>query len=541
MRSCSRPLGGLGLAVIILIFAAAPASATTYSRSFSFGANLGTLTYSANSVARTCTSEYGPVSYTLWTYYNFIYVSSLGSQVIGGQTWYDFGIGGRLVGSGNCPSDPRGPSVPYGGSGYNITISILTGSPGYIGANIIVPGYVNPKYVVLGVIYAPPQTQSSEMYGSSSLESTTQSLSSSFLSSYTNTVTDEVNTPMLPYKDAGIDVSATASDSVTQSTESMTTSSISVTKGSGVSDGLNGPACDYVGVDHDYDQIKIMLNPVALFTLKNNNVIEWDGYGYSSLDTIANGGDLTVPASDIVYVQVGCLNGDFSATFCNNQYGKAFARSWAAVEVWPSGQGPALTGPGTTAGTDLNEIAQADPYWNCTYQSGESSSACALNSTRYTRVEFNGSPLPAFPYAQAAPGGEPTSQTYNEYITTATTSGQDDKTSYSETYGLEASFGESLFGFGYKKTESRSQTLTTTNEWNNQFMSSDTTSASVTIFEAPCKVVGVNCSPAYPPGHAYHPVTCSVLSSPGAYGQGTSFLLYQDNLYGTFLMLPETY
>lgn len=196
--------------------------------------------------------------------------------------------------------------------GTQLPRRLATGETGGDFADIQVPGYTNPKYVVLGVIYAPPQPSSSESYASASLESTTHTLSSSYLSSYTYKVTTSLSLDIAPYKNSALDLSASQSDETTQSTESTTTGSITVTKGSTVIDTWNGPNCPYVGVDHDYDVIKLWLNPVRLFTLKNNGVVEWDGYGYSSLDTIANGGDLRVPNMDIQWVYVGCLNGDFN-------------------------------------------------------------------------------------------------------------------------------------------------------------------------------------------------------------------------------------
>lgn len=238
---------------------------------------------------------------------------------------------------------------------------------------------------------------------------------------------------------------------------------------------------------------------------------------------------------------MGTLINNLSPSYCTNQYGTPFARSWAAGMSYPGSQGPGLTGPGTQSGTDLNAIAQMDPFWDCTYQSGETSAACNYDSNRYTQVEYNGEPVAAFSYNQAAPGGQPSHQGYMQYITTADTEGQSATNTYSETFGFEASWKNTIFGFGYGSTTSQSQTETTTNEWNNQFMSSTTASATDTIYEAPCNVVNGNCSPNYPPGQAYQPVTCSGLSLPIAYGQGTSFLLYQDNLFGTFMMLPESY
>jgi hypothetical protein len=42
----------------------------------------------------------------------------------------------------------------------------------------------------------------------------------------------------------------------------------------------------------------------------------------------------------------------------------------------------------------------------------------------------------------------------------------------------------------------------------------------------------------YPPLNAYNPITCAALSLATAFGQGDSMYLYQDNLFGTFLIEP---
>lgn len=498
---------------------------------FSFGSNLGTLTYTATSYAYSCSSQYGIVHYTEWVYGGFIYDNPAASidQVISGETYYDYGIGGRYVGSGDCPAYPRGDRVIYqnttNGSGY--TISIPPGCCGTLTASIAVPGYVNPKYVVLGVTYAPPGPQSNVNYANTALFSNTSSVSSSFTTSYTQTVSI-TNSFMKAWKNGGVDASTTVSNGYTQETGTSSSSSITVSKQSGTSLQVPGPTCPYTGVDHDYDIIWVWLNPVHLFTLTNNGFVQWNGYGVSSEDPVT---------WDVEPVYAGCLNGDPELTsYCNNQFGAAFQRTWAtnAGQSFPSGQGPGLTA------TDLQNILATDPYGGCKYNSAIGASVCpSPDPTRFTQTTTNfGNQLN---YQQPAPGANPFTKSYTAQYSNTSTQGQGASYTGSQTFGWESTFGASLFGFGFKQTLTTSQTLKWTNQWNNQFTSTTTSTSAVNVTGPACTVIGGICDPTYPPTNAFDPVACSALSSPQAYGQADLFNIYQDNLFGSFLLVPVSY
>jgi hypothetical protein len=477
------------------------------SGSISFGANLGALNYTVTTTARSCVSAYGPVNYTVYTYNNFDYVSSNMSQPISGSTYFDYGIGGRYVGSGNCPQYPLGPSLTYSGSGYTITINPphipLYSNP--FNASIVVPGYINPKYVVLGVTYAPPGPQSFVNYASSSLVSNTSSASNIFASGYTYSVTLTTSVGISGYLNGS--AKSTASQSFTQ--QSTTSSSITVEKTTGVSLQVPGPANAYVGVDHDYDVIWVWLNPVALFTLSNGGKVVWTGYGYSVLDQ---------NAMDVIGVYAGCLNGNLLQSSCNNLYQTPFARTWAASELWPSGQGPGLTT------TDLQNILAPDPCGSCSSTSGIGSSACPSSDvTRFT-LSLNQN----IQYQQPPPGGQPFTVGYTESYANTSTHGTGAKYTSSQTFGYEATFSGHIFKTGFDLSISKEQTLSWENEWNKQFTSGTMSTAQASITGPTCNVVNSACSPAYPP------------SSP-TYGQAIGFDVYQDNLFGTFLFVLTSY
>lgn len=530
-----------------ILFLVLPASATTYSRSYSYGSNLGSLSYTATSTSLSCDSAYGVVDYTRWVYSGFTYADSQAAinQSISGSTWYDLGIGGRYVGSGDCPdaSSSRGPTITYSGSGYTITID--AGTSGYAGTNIVVPGYVDPKYIVVGITYAPPGNGSNVNYTSSSLVSTTNSINSSFTSGYTESVSD-TSSYILGWKYGGLDTSTTASDKYSQSVQTSSSSSVTVSRETSTGLTVPGPQCPYTGVDHDYDIIWVWLNPVALFTLTNGGSVTWNGYGFSSLDQ---------PEMDVIGIVVGCLNGDLN---CNSQlWGSStqpgpLVRAWASGESWPSG-GTIPSGCPDKSGTttswcgpyslntaDLTAIKDRDPYWNCTYKSGIGSTACPdPDSTRYT---ITGSE--DLLYEQAVPGQTPPTKTFTQKYSNTSTQGQSAEYTSTHTLGMETVFKGHLFGYAFTDTLSQSNTMTSVNGWNDEITSSTTSDSVASITWAPCAVSGTSCSPAYPPGNAYNApqgASCTALSNPQAYGQAYEFDVYEDNLFGTFLLVPAAY
>jgi hypothetical protein len=181
-----------------------------------------------------------------------------------------------------------------------------------------------------------------------------------------------------------------------------------------------------------------------------------------------------------------------------------------------------------------------DQYWDCTYESpwtNAETSPCAKppNATYFTESAGDQS----FPYTQPEVGASPNFQAYTLSYTTTDTQGADAVYTTSQTFGLETKFSGSLFGFGFSDTLSLSQTITHSYETSSQFTSSNTTTATATIWQPPCNVVDGACSPVYPPSNAYNPISCTAISSLNqAFGQGYTMYIYQDNLFGTFLMEP---
>jgi len=323
-----------------------------------------------------------------------------------------------------------------------------------------------------------------------------------------------------PFKLGSIDVSVKATTAFKESTSTVDSTAVTLQKSTSTSFIVPGPVCSYCGVDHDYDQIGVLLNPVMLYTLTNNGVIQPNGYGFSTLDQ---------PGMDIYYVYAGELNGDLPVRASTNA---AFARSWANVEKWSTTTGT----PWSLTAADKQNILKLDPYWNCTYKSlVNDTTDCPEppNSTRFTQ-----STVTNFPYAQPDPGGQPDSKTYNWSYTSTNSEGQDISKSLMQSYGLETTFGFKIFGVGFQDTLTQTWTTTTTYEASTLYTTADTSSASASITGPPCNVVGSVCKPVYPPLKAFDPITCAALTTATAFGQGDNMYLYQDNLFGTFLIEP---
>jgi hypothetical protein len=435
-----------------------------------------------------------------WTYYGFAYASNIGEQLgISGSTYYTHGF----QNAGNCPTTTYGPNITYNGGGYAISMS--PGSGGYVSATISgVSGYINPKYVVVGVIYAPPGSNSTVNYTNSSMVSNTSSITNTFKVGITESTSS--TTPGGIFGFLGGSETTTSSTSLTQSVQTST--EITVSKTSSLGTIVPGPANDYVGVDHDYDIIKVWVNPVMLFTDASDGSVFWKGYGFSTLDPVG--------VADIVDAYVGCLNGDFSPTdSACSQATSAFQRTWAANENWPSGQGPGLTQ------TDLNNILAADAYGQCKPTLAPGSSACPTPSNQFTLTTPQD-----IPYLQPPPGGQPTTTVVTISYTNSSSSGFQGTTEFSQTYGVEDAFTGSGFLTGFSAKVSQSQTFTWTLQVNTKLTSSTTSSATATITGPACN--GNPCNPSYPP-------------NPLMYGTALYFDFYQDNLFGTFLLVPAVY
>ena len=426
---------------------------------------------------------------TYWgmiTYYtNWTYTDAYGAHRFSGTSWQINGSPALCTGNlyGGFTADSTD------GLGYHLATN---GSSGTITLPEIHDGYVNPKYVIVGVTYAPPGPSSFVNYGSSTLVGNETSLSGSFATG--TSVTVKVSAGIKGW----VNGSVSASSSTSYTHTSNTASSVTISKQTAVADQTPGPSSPYVGINHDYDVIWLWLNPIGLFTTFTSssgvNAVQWRGYGFSTLDQ---------PVMDVYPVYVGWLNGDIAMTTAQKA---PLNRTWAASQIWPTGQGPGLTS------TDFQTIEKADPYWQCK----KTPSACptTVDPNRYTLTTNNAD----FVYQQAPAGGQPGTQTYSQTYTNTTTQSQGAKNEFSQVFGVEVSFGGTVFLTKFQKTLTFSQTLKWSHEWNRKMTSTNSSTSSLSITGPPCVTPGSPCNPNYT--------------------GSTQFDLYEDVLYGTFLFNP---
>ena len=379
-------------------------------------------------------------------------------------------------------------------------------------------GYVNPKYVVVAVVYAPPGSNSFVDYTSSRLVSSTQNITATFIA--TTTVSSSVTSPGGLFGFLGGTRTTTTTNSLTQQAQDSSSVTASFTNtsslqlfGPGTKNNCGPEAGDFIGVDHNCDLIKVWINPVTLFTLVGpaGSNVQWNGYGYSELDPVA--------PIHIVDVLVGCLNGHLAASDsrCAPALGE-FQRTWAGNENWPSGQGPGLTA------TDFNNILAADPWGNCAANAPIGSSACPTFKTPgfvLVPPQFTISDQENIPYHQGSAGTG-----YSVSTTLSNTQGQESKTTIAQTIGIEDAFTGTDFLKGFGAKFSVMQTLSVAYEVQNSTTVSNTFTGMANIAGPACN--GNPCNPPYPP-------------SPQTYGEGTEFDIFVDNFFGTFAFVPSAY
>lgn len=476
---------------------------------WSFGQTLGSLDWSYTTAYKTCVYNGRYVQYTVWTYKGFTYTPYNGSpQSLGGLTATFTQSPGGL----SCPKAGASPNPLVLGNGYTIDF-FATGS-GQGNASISIPGYINPKYVVVGVTYAPPGPSSSVDYTKSTAVSNSSDSTKTFGSGWTKSVSFTRGIGIQGWFNGSVTQSATTSYSQT----SYTSTSVTVSKTTSVSDSNFGPTNPYTGLNHDYDIIWVWLNPVALFTVgstPSSYSMQSNGFGYSTMDQ---------PAMDIYPVYVGWLNGDIpmpsdacvlTGSVCTQGH---LARIWALKNDDGSAQG--FSGPASSQGTDLHQIMLADPYWDCT--PNPSSCPTVVNLTRYAPVSADQD----FVYQQAPVGGQPITQGYTDGYSVMTAQGQGASYTFSQSFATEANF--TFFKPAFEGGLQTQYTYMSESQWDKNLQTTTSSDASLSITGPPCNVVNNACSPVYPPSNPL-------------YGQATEFDVYQDNLYGTFLFVPVSY
>jgi hypothetical protein len=370
-----------------------------------------------------------------------------------------------------------------------------------------IQGFFNPKYIILGVTYAPPGAQSNVNYTNSTMVGNTTDIKNSFSDqkdfSITVSHSGEAGLTIGSWSVVGGVGKLGTTFSTSYTIGSNDASTITINKTTSQSDRTAGPADSFVGIDHDYDVIWLWLNAVLPAQVDPNvpGKVTWNGYGFDPTDQ---------PDMDVFPVFVGWLNGHLPLP---GDAAAVLARSWAANQIRDAGQVPGLTGPGP--GTDFETIGKADPFWLCTPQ--PANCPTSVDTVRFT-VTANQNLV----YEQAPVGGQPITQTYTQIYSNTDAEGQGTSTSFSEGIAFEQEFGASLFFIDFTTNLKESKKLTWTHSVMKTMTNNTTSQAVATITGPTCTVPnGANfCSPEY--------------------NGAAEFVVYQDNQYGTFMFFPVT-
>jgi hypothetical protein len=400
-----------------------------------------------------------------------------------------------------------------------------------VGTPTFSSGFINPKYLVVGVIYAPPGSSSYVQYTDLTSVGNTTTNSSSFQSDVGFSVSIKGSLGLaLPAAGvvAGGNVTLTFTESTDYTQGSSTSTTSTITQASTVSYKVNGTPTE-APVNSDYDYILLWINPEILATYtppagSNPASLVWTGYAFDPNDPASGKPPASGPyisGPDILEVQVGCLNGHISCpstlAWLNGVEGTGsyvssglLARSWASAAngyQWPSEEVPGLTF------SDVCQILTFDSLSETPSQCTKQNDYTLLNSFpsttsdgRYTKELYPPNPI------QYPVGGGTEQYSLAQTNTQSVSTGN--STQIKQAFSVSELFGSNWFDiFLSTTTLQQSETLT----WNYSTLSTLTTTKTLTNA---LSVTGPPDTPTYPGN------------------EPSEFIAYQDNTFGTFVFLP---
>lgn len=426
------------------------------------------------------------------------------------------------------------------------------------------PSPLFPKYLIMGVVYAPPGSSSSVTYGHSSLVGSSMSYAT------TNSYTDVSTTSVSAGATLGLFGASTTYSTTNQwtiSSENIHSVAVQTTQGNSISS--LGPISASLGVNHDNDVIYIWLNPVVVTTAAmtaGTLNINWNGLASNSCDPLDAKDPLTFyqyvagcdanqfPFPDIVGIPVWCLKNPYFPGQGCAQWLPYTSRSWDQSYWGPAttAQGSAVypaNPPGLTL-QDYADILQADPFVtlngntvNICHQlygpdldpnevenivstpnlpankmnpTGNTPTNCGLPTGTTSETMSRFSPYGTVEYPVPGPNGLPSTYAGNfQYESTTTdTSINIDAHTTGTSVQSTLSFGDSWGGFAIDGDVSyqNSNSMTWQNESTNSNSNGSTSSAAYSI-------------------------TGPQLSD--NYNGPATFNVYQDSVYGTFAFYSD--
>lgn len=430
----------------------------------------GSLTYTNSTVTDACQGHNGrsTIFYSVTTFSSFSYHSPTGvvTNLPGsGLAIQNSGCGAGKSLSIILSSSPSTLSVSFVGAVFGSGTAILG-----------VPGFVNPKYKILGVVYTVPGVLSYVQYTNTTMMGTSTSTSSSFSTA--------VASSLQVCGGAGVggngtSICGTYSNEFT--TESDTSSSFAVDETTTFINQwfpLDGPA-----LDHLNDVIYVWVNPQVWFTMYPTSStgatpLYWNGYTYDETDDSNN--------MEVIPLRLSwCFNPSLIPAGVQSR----LLRAWAPKNT--DGTGPGITSQ------DLLNIAAADPFSNSNYVVTIGTDGKTTTDGRFTQT--TNSPLW---YLQG------NNEQYSWTYTTTDTQGQGGKTTNVQSFAIEVKNSNSFIAhISFDWTESTK--FTWTDQW----------STLMTQKMSQQNLVFIN---------GWTP----------PYGGPDEFNVFQDNIYGTFMVNP---
>lgn len=304
-------------------------------------------------------------------------------------------------------------------------------------------GYLDLKYQIVGIDYAPPGAKSSVTYGQNTVRGTATTSSSSYKTDVQVTGTGGINNGIKGVGAAGI--TTTADYDYQQSSSSG--SSVTINNTTAFTDVVPGPSSSTLGVDHDYDVIWVWLNPEAAIYV-GTNTVSLAGYAFNDQDDFFG--------AEVVPIQVIQLK---NPSLMSAGLVQRLSRAWDT------------TGLGGLTSADYSVLLAADPFAVST----------TYNPATDPNHRFQGATSETVPYVPPAPGGQPITSTGTLTTQTATSTSQSATHQYSVGFTITFSADGNVWGTDYSAELKIATTYTTTDMWSSTLNSTAGKTASYSI------------------------------------------------------------
>ncbi|MBS0378253.1 MAG: hypothetical protein JSS29_07195 [Proteobacteria bacterium] len=304
-------------------------------------------------------------------------------------------------------------------------------------------GYLDLKYQIVGIDYAPPGAKSTVTYGTNTVRGTATTNTNTYKTEVQVTATYETDTGLKGVGAAGI----TTTLDLDYQQISSNGSSVTITNTTAFTDVVPGPSSSTLGVDHDYDVIWVWLNPEAAVYV-GTNTVSLAGYAYNDQDDQFG--------AEVVPIQVRQLK---NPSLMSAGLVQRLSRSWDT------------TGLGGLTTSDYSVLLAADPFaMSATYNP-------ATDSTH----RFQAATSETVPYVPPAPGGQPLTVTGTFTTQTATSNSQSATHQYSVGFSVTFSGDGNIYGTDLSADLKIAATYTTTDMWSSTLNSTVGKTASYSV------------------------------------------------------------